>query len=385
MNANDLLSTIHIRPSFDMPRLLKWSDKTIARVQPDYSVIFEPDAAALTGAAQAAAVVLGRDPVWSPEAFRLFLQDRLPSRERRDIESILRRCKLAEYDVLRLAAATRAISPRDPVWLAFDDSETHDRMLDQVFKSIFFRKRDLEGGSVLSPEGVNIKRYAVSRGAVGILKKRLHPYSTDVQAEVAVYHLARLMNVDCCAAWLVEEAGEARSFSRFEYDVFREYIVHVRRLFRGDELTGHLYRDLLDKLPQFKKDIQRMVLLDFVTRQDDRHLSNMALKVFLNDRIEFYPLYDNGRSLFFEDPPELMREAATDIKRYSTSFGEVGTYYDVVMEMLEDTDTDIGALINTDISDAQIRASYETAGLNGEKLECAVKWTSGCLAILRKN
>jgi len=45
-------------------------------------------------------------------------------------------------------------------------------------------------------------------------------------------------------------------------------------------------------------DISRMILADFITRQDDRHLSNMAIK--MNDVGEsIYPLYDNGRSLFY--------------------------------------------------------------------------------------
>lgn len=44
----------------------------------------------------------------------------------------------------------------------------------------------------------------------------------------------------------------------------------------------------------------RIYPFDFITRQDDRHRSNVA--VVHKDGIDyFYPLYDNGRSLFFED------------------------------------------------------------------------------------
>ena len=37
-----------------------------------------------------------------------------------------------------------------------------------------------------------------------------------------------------------------------------------------------------------------MILLDFITRQDDRYISEIAIK--MNGKKEsFYPLYDNGR------------------------------------------------------------------------------------------
>ena len=51
-----------------------------------------------------------------------------------------------------------------------------------------------------------------------------------------------------------------------------------------------------------------MVLLDFITRQVDRHLSNIAIEI--GEGCEsFYPLYDNGRSLFYEDTEETVQNA----------------------------------------------------------------------------
>ena len=46
---------------------------------------------------------------------------------------------------------------------------------------------------MFSPEGVNIKRYAVSNGSYGILKDRMHPFSTDVESEVAVFNIGKLL------------------------------------------------------------------------------------------------------------------------------------------------------------------------------------------------
>ena len=86
-------------------------------------------------------------------------------------------------------------------------------------------------------------------------------------------------------------------FSSFAYNVSAEYLVHFRRLFAGAR-SDNEYQNLISVRPQYKDDIARMMLLDFITRQDDRHLSNIAIKISGAGE-SFYPLYDNGRSLFY--------------------------------------------------------------------------------------
>ena len=83
------------------------------------------------------------------------------------------------------------------------------------------------------------------------------------------------------------------------FDFSKEYIAHFRRLLEGTR-SDNEYQNLLSVRPQYKNDIARMIALDFITRQDDRHLSNMAIKISATGE-SFYPLYDNGRSLFYED------------------------------------------------------------------------------------
>jgi hypothetical protein len=46
------------------------------------------------------------------------------------------------------------------------------------------------------------------------------------------------------------------------------------------------------------------------------------------DSETFYPLYDNGRSLFCEDTEETVRKAVKDSAGYATVFGYTGTYWD---------------------------------------------------------
>ena len=86
------------------------------------------------------------------------------------------------------------------------------------------KKVDRVGDSIDSPDGCNVKRYGVYEGSYGIYKKRLHPLSTDVESEVAVYQLASRIGVPCCQAIQVDEDTV---FSKFEYDFSTEQIASI--------------------------------------------------------------------------------------------------------------------------------------------------------------
>ena len=76
-----------------------------------------------------------------------------------------------------------------------------------------------------------------------------------------------------------------------------------------------------------------MLLLDFITRQYDRHLSNIAIKVNREGEI-FYPLYDNGRSLFYEDTEEMVKAACENVELYAAVSA-------ITFELNDDTKTSL--------------------------------------------
>jgi len=124
-----------------------------------------------------------------------------------------------------------------------------------------------------------------------------------------------------------------------------------------------------------------MILLDFITRQDDRHLSNIAIKT--NDKGEsFYALYDNGRSLFYEDTEEMVRQAVNDPAVYATSFGYSGTYWDHVQEIAQERGS-LGGLINTDIKESEIRAILSEANFKDYRFDGALEWILKALDMVR--
>jgi hypothetical protein len=353
-------------------RWLKWENDVIGVIGKNNAVSFtEPEYNAVV------AMYTRGQSKWSPEEFNDFLAERVVSRDRRDIERILFRMGLSQYDVPRIAEVTRGIHPKDLLWIARAKSERLDAAMTGVFSSVFRQRIDLVGDSIDTPEGYNIKRYGVHNGQYGIYKQRISPLTTDVESEIAVSLLADKLGVPVCPA---VRTDKDTVFSTFLYDFSKEYIVHFRRLFDGAR-SDNEYQNLIGVRPQYRDGIARMILLDFITRQDDRHLSNMAIKIS-GGAESFYALYDNGRSLFYEDTGETVRKAAGDPAGYATSFGYSGTYWDYVREIAKGRGG-LSALINLDVTESDVRGILKKAGFTGYRFDGALLWMLKTLDMIR--
>jgi len=358
--------------SADGSRFLKWYNQTIG-------VISRTGAVSFVAPQYNEIVTLytqGRHK-WSPEEFNEFLAERVVSRERRDIEKMLFRMGLSQYDVPRIAEITRGIHPKDLLWIAKTKNERLDDAMTAVFSSVFLQRIDLAGDSVDTPEGYNIKRYGVYNGQYGIYKQRIGPLITDVEAEIAVSLLGQRLGVAVCPAIRVDQDTV---FSAFLYDFAKEYIVHFRRLFNGPR-SDNEYQNLTGVRPQYQDDIIRMILLDFITRQDDRHLSNMAIKIGGSGE-SFYALYDNGRSLFYEDTEEMVQSAINDPAAYATSFGYAGTYWDHIKDIARERGS-LAGLIDLSITEGEIRAILSESGFTGYRYSGALVWILKTVDMIR--
>ncbi len=354
-------------------RFLKWDNDVVAKIDSTNAVAFvKPDYN------EVVSLYTRGSKTWTPEQFAEFLSQRIVSRDRRDIEKILFRLGLSHYDVLRISEITRGIHPKDLLWIAHNENERLDNIITDVFDSVFHQKIDLQGDSIDTPEGYNIKRYGVYNENYGIYKQRISPLTTDVESEVAVYLLAQELGISCCPAYRIDKDTV---FSAFLYDFSKEYIVHFRRLFDGAR-SDNEYQNLISVRPQYKDDIARMIMLDFITRQDDRHLSNIAIKISGQSE-SFYPLYDNGRSLFYEDTEEMAARAVADPANYATSFGYSGTYYDYVKEIAREREG-LAGLIKFDITRVEIIDVLNAAKFKDYRFDGALEWISKTLEMLRK-
>lgn len=360
-------------------RFIKWENNVIGTIDNMNAVTFtKPEYN------EVVSLYTGGAKKWTPEQFSEFLSERIVSRDRRDIEKLLFRCGLSHYDVFRIAEITRGIHPKDLLWIARNEDEKLDTVITDVFDSIFHQKIDVAGDSIDTPEGYNIKRYGVysvfagATGNYGIYKQRISPLTTDVESEVAVYLLAQKLGVPCCPAYRIDKDTV---FSTFLYDFSKEYIVHFRRLFDGARSINE-YQNLIAVRPQYKDDIARMILLDFITRQDDRHLSNIAIKMS-GESETFYPLYDNGRSLFYEDTQEMVAKSVADPANFATTFGYSGTYYDYVCEIAKER-KGLNGLVNLDITKNDIFDILKESGFKGYRFDGALKWIMKTIQIIKE-
>jgi hypothetical protein len=354
-------------------RWLKWKDDVIGTIDADNAVRFTQPLFN-----EVVSLYTNGTKFWAPERFTEFLSERVVSRDRRDIERILFRCALSHYDVVRIAEITRGIHPKDLLWVAHGENERLEAVVTDVFDSVFHQRIDLVGDSIDTPEGYNIKRYGVYEGQYGVYKQRISPLTTDVESEVAVYLLAQRLGVPCCPACRV---GKDTVFSAFLYDFSQEYIVHFRRLFDGAR-SDNEYQNLVAVRPQYKEDIARMILLDFITRQDDRHLSNIAIKMTAEGE-SFYPLYDNGRSLFYEDTEEMVGQAIANPETYATSFGFSGTYGDYAREIAQERGG-LEGLLDLGISESEVAAILKEAGFTDYRFDGALAWIMKTIDMLRR-
>lgn len=352
---------------------LKWSDDVVGTIDEDYSVSFlQPEYN------EVVRLYTDGSDSWNRQEFEAFLESRIADRGRRDIEKILFRCGLSAYDPLQIGIITHAVNAKDLLWVTASAEQPFSEAVTEVFESVFVNKADASGGSVDTPEGCNIKRYGVWNGKYGIFKRRLGPTLTDTESEIAVYKLAKRLGVPCCPVCRVDEDTV---FSEFVYDFSKEYIVHFRHLLRGFRRDNE-YLNLLSSRPQYQADFLKMLALDFLTRQDDRHLSNIAVKISTSGE-SFYPLYDNGRSLFYEDSEETAAKAVSDIKAFSTDFGPVGTYFDQIADS-QKKGTDFSRLLDLSISDCEVSGILKDSGFHGYRLDAACEWFRKCLAMLRE-
>ena len=362
---------------------LKWENQVIGNIDENYNVYFTaPDLNRVVS------MYTSGKTFWNREEFFTFISERIPSRDRRDIEHILFKCGLNHYDVPGIARATRIINAKDLLWIAKKKNEKFEDAVTEVFESIFGRKTDLEGDSVDTPEGYNIKRYGVFNGKYGIYKKRINPLSTDVESEIAVYKLAMLMGIECCPCYRVDEDTV---FSEFQYDFAKEYIVHFRRIIKEPRGEDELM-NLISVRPQYFPDFAKLVALDFLTRQDDRHLSNIAVKVIdlekkskekrkgqsLDELERFYPLYDNGRSLFYEDTGDTVNRALRDVPGFATSFGPKGTYLNHI-ETIKSMGVDYSKLLNLkSLTTKNVKSILKQSGFKDYRLDGSIEWIVKC-------
>jgi hypothetical protein len=93
-------------------------------------------------------------------------------------------------------------------------------------------------------------------------------------------------------------------------------------------------------------------------------------------------LYDNGRSLFYEDTEEMVRRAVSDPAGYATGFGYAGTYWDYAQEIAR-ARGGLDGLLDFSITESGVKAILTEAGMAGYRFDGALAWILKTMDMLR--
>ena len=66
----------------------------------------------------------------------------------------------------------------------------------------------------------------------------------------------------------------------------------------GNASRENLYEKVIAIIPNFKLDIDKMIVMDFLINNIDRHLRNFSVINKEGEILKFAPLYDHGLSLY---------------------------------------------------------------------------------------
>lgn len=121
-------------------------------------------------------------------------------------------------------------------------------------------------------------------------------------SEVIASEIIRKFNVECAVNTLSEMKlpnFNEKVLVNISEDFLKdnEALMSIRSIL-GNTSRENLYDKVIEIIPKFKVDIDRMIVMDFLINNIDRHLRNFSVINKDRDIIKFAPLYDHGLCLY---------------------------------------------------------------------------------------
>lgn len=121
-------------------------------------------------------------------------------------------------------------------------------------------------------------------------------------SEVIASEIIRKFNIECAVNTLSK-----MKLPNFDKEVlvnisedflkYNESLMSIRSIL-GNTSRENLYDKVIGIIPSFKVDIDRMIVMDFLINNIDRHLRNFSVVNKDGNIIKFAPLYDHGLCLY---------------------------------------------------------------------------------------
>lgn len=152
----------------------------------------------------------------------------------------------------------------------------------------------------------------------------------------------KLENVNCAGEYL--PACVSRSFNDGTFNEITLYAIIKDAVKSGNESQGFMNKyqgrvlvdhvihlvEKMTKLTAVQEYFGRIIYLDALTLNNDRHLNNISFKLFHDDSWDYMPVYDNGGALLSDEtiyPISEKPTAPVKSKPFSTSFKKQVEYF----------------------------------------------------------
>lgn len=121
-------------------------------------------------------------------------------------------------------------------------------------------------------------------------------------SEVIASEIIRKFNIECAISTLSKmklPSYNEEVIVNISEDFLKdnESLMSIRSIL-GNDSRENLYKQVIVIIPNFKVDIDKMIVMDFLINNIDRHLRNFSVINKDGDIIKFAPLYDHGLSLY---------------------------------------------------------------------------------------
>lgn len=129
--------------------------------------------------------------------------------------------------------------------------------------------------------------------------------------EVIVYKLAKRLGFNCVEYKLCKviidnqvetiacESNDFKQLGYIDYSIGKLMLLgKIPKLFYGEYDSYNILLNTLKFIPEFRRYLDTLILLDSITLNDDRHFGNFGLLINRQCEMKVQPIFDNGNSLF---------------------------------------------------------------------------------------
>lgn len=227
-----------------------------------------------------------------------WIRNRVIPNSQRGLDKILKQYNISNDDEFwwwKLFLSTKGMNVKDRLYITddeYDFSNPWDMVLVEDIDSDISNLSTTK--ALLNIDGACEKRLYRINGNLAIVKESLQDNTIDGVAEELVYCICRKLGVDCAPA---QYLGEGKCYSVIDEN---KELIHAGEFLKLDTNDVEIVVRKLKRMDVPRKtlvDYLRMVLVDLITVQLDRNMTNFSFYEN-NGIVHLYRLYDNGLSLF---------------------------------------------------------------------------------------